>query len=118
LPVSWRQYTYDNASHLLTEYNSLGGVTANYQGDKEGNRYGTQVSPENEVTDDGIWHYNYNLAGQETSQQRHAGGDWWLFNYDVGGRLTQAQHKPSTNAAVDVEVDFRYDALGNRTQQT
>ncbi|HEY9869395.1 MAG TPA: RHS repeat-associated core domain-containing protein [Candidatus Obscuribacterales bacterium] len=55
--------------------------------------------------------------GNLTQRTHTNSGEVWLYSYDHRNRLTRAQHKASAGGAVDRQVDYQYDALGNRIRR-
>jgi RHS repeat-associated protein len=106
--------SYDAAGQLLSD----GTKTNSF--DAEGNRTnaGDVTTTGNELTTDGTWNYSYDATGDETLKVNISTGAVWSYGYDNANRLVSAQHKPSSTGAVDIQVNYTYDVLGNRIAES
>jgi RHS repeat-associated protein len=106
--------SYDAAGQLLSD----GTKTNSF--DAEGNRTnaGDVTTTGNELTTDGTWNYSYDATGDETLKVNISIGAVWSYGYDNANRLVSAQHKPSSTGAVDIQVNYTYDILGNRIAES
>src|SRR6266481_4257777 len=78
--------------------------------------------PGNQLLNDGTWEYTYDAEGNETEKYNASTEDDWTYGYDNRNELVKAQlweHVSHTNgtAVLAKEVDFKYDAFGNRLEQ-
>ncbi len=111
-------FGYDADGQLV----SAGGATEGY--DATGNRTsaGDVVGPDNQLLSDGTWDYRYDAEGNETAKVSIATGETWTYGYDDRNELTKVQKwsadpAASSSAALEEEVDYAYDAFGNRLEQ-
>ena len=116
-----RNYTYDAAGQLLTD-----GTPNNYTYDLSGNRTlsGYQTTTGNELqtakVDNINWTYSYDDEGNETKKSQGPTAETWKYGYDNLNHLVQAQKYSAdpdvqgSGASLQLEVDFKYDAVGER----
>ncbi|MFO0969473.1 MAG: RHS repeat-associated core domain-containing protein [Gemmataceae bacterium] len=79
---------------------------------------GYTVTTNNQYSTDGTWNYTYNNEGAITQKTNISTGELWLYTWDHNNRLIKAEHKASSGGAVDIRVEFVYDALGNRVERS
>ncbi|MFT3881790.1 MAG: RHS repeat-associated core domain-containing protein [Gemmatales bacterium] len=105
-----KTYTYDVAGQITSD-----GV-ASYTYDVGGNRSnGSQViGTGNRLTSDSVGTYTYDDEGNLTS--RTVSGVVWNYSYDNDNRLTSVTK--TVSGSVTYQVDYQYDAFGNRVQST
>ena len=77
-----------------------------------GNRAGTTTGYGNEVLYDGTYSYGYDQEGNETLM--YDASVTWAYSYDNDNHMTQALE---TSGTLTVEVDYKYNALENMTQE-
>jgi RHS repeat-associated protein len=126
-------YTYDPAGNLQTEVRN--GITTTYTYDADnqvltdgvnnltydanGNRTNNGSTPTtgNQLSTDGTWNYVYDANGNVTSKTIASTGEQWTYTYDQRNELLTANHKQTTNGAIDLTATYKYDALGNRIEK-
>jgi RHS repeat-associated protein len=125
-------YSYDAGSRLSTQKISAGAVTTfsydtvdqlsgdgatTWTYDSAGNRTSQGSSPTtgNRLSDDGTYNYTYDFEGNVTEKAQIAGSVKWQYYYDNRNELTRVDHI-TTGTTVDLRVDYKYDAWGNRVQ--
>jgi RHS repeat-associated protein len=106
-------YSYDVQGQLT------GDGTNTYSYDANGNRTGAGyvTGAGNELLSDGTWNYQYDNEGNVSKKVNIQTGETWVYGYDNKNELTSAKHRASDGGAVDEEVDYRYDAFGNRVEK-
>src|SRR5207249_6325852 len=62
---------------------------------------------------DGTWNYSYDDEGNLSSKTKISTGEVWSYFWDNRNELVKVEHKASSTSAVDLRVEFGYDALGN-----
>jgi RHS repeat-associated protein len=105
--------TYDADNQVLTD----GVNTLTY--DANGNRTNNGSTPTtgNQLSTDGTWNYVYDANGNVTSKTIASTGEQWTYTYDQRNELLTANHKQTTNGAIDLTATYKYDALGNRIEK-
>jgi RHS repeat-associated protein len=115
MPVA-AAYGYDAANHtnrLTTD--SRGYLNNTYQYDDAGNRANAGFVPttNNQLQADPLGYtYVYDAVGNVS--QKLGASDSWSYTYDNVNHLASAKH--FTGATQDLEVDYQYDALGQRIE--
>jgi hypothetical protein len=73
---------------------------------------------------DGIkWNYSYDGEGNETKKSQGTNAQTWTYGYDNRNELTVAKEwsadpdAQGSGATVQFEVDYKYDAVGDRIQK-
>ena len=96
----------------------IGDGTNTYNYDAAGNRTGPGyvVGAGNELLSDGTYDYTYDADGNETSKTSIATGVKWTYGYNALDQMVSAV-ETTANGTVETEVEYRYDALGNRVEQ-
>jgi RHS repeat-associated protein len=129
-------YSYDAANHVLSDttdgavtsygYDAAGELTsagaASYSYDGTGNRTGGSyiTTAGNQLQADGTWTYTYDAEGNVAEKLGVSNGLAWTYAYDNHNRLTAAMEyngDPAHGGTLALEVDYKYDAFGNRVEQ-
>jgi RHS repeat-associated protein len=126
-------YTYDAGSRVTTEVKNGATITYTYDAtnqltadgtktftyDGAGNRTnaGYTTGSANQLTSDGVWTYTYDAEGNLTKKSKGALAETWTYGYDTRNELTSAKHSATDGGAVNLEVDYKYDAWGNRVEK-
>ncbi|SET60767.1 RHS repeat-associated core domain-containing protein [Nitrosomonas marina] len=107
-------YTYDAAGSLIREDNGNGTATT-YSYDAAGRLLEIHnldaVGNENSRIV-----YSYDTAGQRTGMETVDGS--WAYGYDAVGQLTSAHFTSTHVGLADKQIDYVYDAAGNRISKT
>lgn len=129
-PLSWYNYVYDkvgNATQLsdlnsgahtysydliyrLTQATHPDQSAEQYSYDAVGNRLGTTVLTNNEVTQDSNFNYVYDNNGNLTQKTNRSTGQVTTYTWDGQNRLTQVSFPGSTTT-------FKYDPFGRRIEK-
>src|SRR6266545_2494627 len=111
--------SYDANGQLI----AANGNTISYDG--LGNREGVgwQINLGNRLDYDVRYGYGYDDEGNLTSKRDLNSGETWQYTYDNANRLIEVRHylsNPSASPAPPVQdqLDFQYDAFGNRIERT
>jgi RHS repeat-associated protein len=105
-------YSYDSTSQLL----STGSETFTY--DANGNRTmsGYATGTDNRTTNDGIYTYTYDFAGNLSEKSKGSGLETWYYGYDNRNMLTNVR-ETSDGSTNELTITYAYDALGHQVQQ-
>ncbi|MEZ6134264.1 MAG: RHS repeat-associated core domain-containing protein [Pirellulaceae bacterium] len=126
------QYAYDIAGRLQTVFDTAGDLVVGYSYDnvgrlsREDHGNGTYTTYEydlasqlvgllNHAPDDSLnssYIYSYNGLGQRESMETLAGT--WTYSYDAIGQLIEADFASIDSSIPNQELEFHYDAAGNR----
>jgi RHS repeat-associated protein len=106
----------DHGNTTSFAYDALGELT-NYGTTVQsyttaGNRTVDTTTYGNEVTYDGTYSYTYDGEGNEITKD--GAGQTWSFTYDDDNHMIQASEVTAGSTTIS---DFRYDALGNMTEE-
>lgn len=110
-------FTYDAASQLTDAGSTV------YSEDAEGNLTGSGVviGANNRLQEDANYTYSYdgegNLIQKVAKPGSGLGSIEWTYRYDEANQLIQAVETDTSSNATLVEVDYSYDALGNRMER-
>ena len=104
--------TANFAYDVLGELTTYGTATQSY--DASGNRASDTVTLGNEVTFDGTYSYAYDPEGNETLM--YDASVTWAYTYDNENHMTSAT-ETSTTAGLELQVEYKYNAFGNMTQE-
>jgi RHS repeat-associated protein len=110
-------FSYDAAAQLT------GAGNASYTPDPEGNLTGAGVviGADNRLQEDANYTYSYdadgNLIKKVAKPAAGLGSIEWDYRYDEANRLVQAVESDTSQNQIVVEVDYSYDALGNRMER-
>src|SRR5262249_40911838 len=105
-------YTYDNADELTRD----GVNTPTFDGAGNRTNGSNTTGTENQLTSDGTWTYTYDQEGNLTKKTQ-ASGETWTYGYDNLNRLVWARHAVTDGGTTNLEVDYKYDPLGNRIER-
>ena len=88
-----------------------------YSYDLNGNRTmpGYTTGLANELTSDGIWNYFHDKNGNLVGKTNISTGETWSYGYDNRNRLISAIQ--TTSAGVQMQATYVYDALGQRIEK-
>ena len=88
-----------------------------YSYDLNGNRTmsGYTTGPANEFTSDGIWNYVFDPNGNVVGKTNITTGETWVYGYDNRNRLISATQ--TTSAGLQMQATYVYDALGQRIEK-
>jgi RHS repeat-associated protein len=105
-------YTYDADSQLLSD------STKNYSFDNNGNRNmtGYQTGTNNRMTNDGVYTYSYDSAGNVIQKAAAGNNPLWTYSYDNLNHMIGATEK-GTGGTLLAQETFTYDVQGNLVQQ-
>jgi RHS repeat-associated protein len=123
--------SYDVASRITAEvldggtptsyaYDATNQLTndgvATYTYDLNGNRTmtGYATGPANEMTSDGTWSYYYDRNGNVVAKTNPSTGEAWAFSYDNRNRLAAAQQ---VTTGVQMQATYVYDPQGQRIEK-
>jgi len=105
-------YSYDSAGRLVREDKGNGSYSL-YTYDAIGNLIGiSHRAPDDSVNS--FFEYQYNVSGQRTGMTTQDGV--WSYTYDLTGQITSAVFVSVNPEIPDQDLQYRYDALGNRVQ--
>jgi RHS repeat-associated protein len=124
--------TYDLASRITSEtlngglptsysYDATNELTndsvVTYSYDLNGNRTmpGYTTGLANELTSDGTWTYTYDKNGNVIGQTNPSTGEVFSYGYDNRNRLVSAQD--TTTSGVQMQATYVYDAMGQRIEK-
>ena len=124
--------TYDLASRITAEtlnggtqtsysYDSTNELTndsvVTYTYDLNGNRTmaGYSTNPANELASDGTWDYLYDKNGNIVSKTNISTGEAFSFGYNNRNQLVTAQN--TTTSGVQMQATYVYDAVGQRIEK-
>src|SRR5581483_11259100 len=116
-----RTFGYDEQGQLTSE---TGGSTSHtYTYDDAGTRASidsTNYTPgdDNQIDSDGTWNYSYDNEGNMTGKEDPVTGEKWTYGYDHHNELIKVEHQATATDPVDLRVEFKYDALGNRVEKS
>ncbi|MCW5607007.1 MAG: DUF4347 domain-containing protein [Nitrosomonas sp.] len=107
-------YSYDAAGNLIREdngngtattysYDAVGWLLAIHNFDATGNENSRII-------------YSYDIVGQRIGMETADGS--WTYGYDAIGQLTSAHFTSTRIGLADKQIDYVYDAAGNRISQT
>jgi len=107
-------YTYDDAGQLLAATHSAQ-ANESFAYDPAGNRTGGgyATGPDNRLTADGLFTYEYDNEGNRTQRTDLATGDVTEYHWDYRNRLTSVETRDDGGALL-ASVDYTYDALDRR----
>lgn len=106
-------YSYDNADQVTADGTTT--VTYDANGNRNNGSYSTSTG--NRLTTDGTYNYTYDDEGNQTGKVKIADGETWSYTYDHRNQLTLVTHKATATDPIDLKVEFKYDATGNRNQK-
>jgi RHS repeat-associated protein len=115
--TSLQPFTYDPVGNLTADGN------ASYPVDAEGNPTGngTVIGPGNRLKEDANYTYTYDNEGNLIRKTAKAGSSvgqiQWDYSYDEANRLLRATKTDLSQNQVVLQVDYSYDALGNRMER-
>src|SRR5262249_59653440 len=66
---------------------------------------------------EGPWIYTYDQEGTLTKKSKGASAEPWTYGYDNLNRLVWAKHAATDGGTTNLEVDYKYDPLGNRIER-
>ncbi len=94
--------------------------TRNYSYDANGNRNSTgyTTGTGNQTTNDGTWTYTYDNAGNLTKKSKGASLETWNYSYDQHNHLVTVEKHATDGGTLQLKVQYKYDALGNRIERT
>ena len=107
-------YSYDDTNQLTSD------GTRNYSFDANGNRNSTgyTTGTGNQTTNDGTWTYTYDNAGNLTKKSKGASLETWNYSYDQHNHLVTVEKHATDGGTLQLKVQYKYDALGNRIERT
>ncbi len=127
-------YEYDAVGRLWRLTDSAGALFVRYEYDANG-RLSRKINGNNTTTEhtydaagqltlienkapDGTinsrFAYTYDPLGRRIAMNTVDGG--WMYSYDATGQLTRAVFRPTGSTVPTYDLQYDYDALGNRTQ--
>ena len=88
-----------------------------YTYDLNGNRTmpGYTTGPANELTSDGTWNYTYDKNGNLIGKANPVTSETWSYGYDNKNRLVSVQQ--TIGGVVQMRATYVYDALGQRIEK-
>ncbi len=105
-------YSYDPAGRLVRE-DKGNGTYSLYTYDTLGNLIGiSHRAPDDSVNS--FFDYTYDASGQRTAMTTQDGV--WSYGYDLTGQLTSALFTSDNPQIPDQDLQYQYDALGNRVR--
>ncbi len=107
-------YSYDDTNQLTSD------GTRNYSFDANGNRNSTgyTTGTGNQTTNDGTWTYTYDNEGNLTKKSKGASLETWNYSYDQQNHLVTVEKHATDGGTLQLKVQYKYDALGNRIERT
>src|SRR5581483_10710292 len=66
----------------------------------------------------GTWNYSYDNEGNMTGKEDPVTGEKWTYGYDHHNELIKVEHQATATDPIDLRVEFKYDALGNRVEKS
>src|SRR3954469_17361472 len=72
----------------------------------------------NQTTNDGTWSYTYDAEGNRTKRSKGAALETWNYGYDQQNKLVWVEKHATDGGTLQMRVDYKYDALGNRIERT
>jgi RHS repeat-associated protein len=65
----------------------------------------------------GTWTYTYDDEGNRTKKSKGALLETWTYGYDQKNQLTWVEKRATDGGSLQVKVEFKYDAWGNRVEK-
>ena len=106
-------YSYDPAG-LLARKDLGNGTASTYEYDPAGNVIKLVNLAADGKTVNSEFDYTYNALGLVTTEQTSDGA--WAYSYDADGQLTHAVFTSTNPNLPNQDLQYLYDAAGNRTQ--
>jgi RHS repeat-associated protein len=106
------KYTYDSAGRLSREDKGNGTYTINTYDVFSRIVSIYHYAPDGSVNSKFV--YGYDLLGRRTSMETSDGS--WSYTYDLSGQLTRATFASTNMLIPNQDLNYEYDALGNRVR--
>lgn len=114
-PQGTTNYSYDARNQVRLADHSYQ-TDESYSYDANGNRTnsGYQTGPNNRLTNDGSFTYQYDNEGNRIRRTRISNGEVTEYFWDYRNRLTQVVTRASAGGAVTRQVNYTYDVHDQR----
>lgn len=118
-PQGTTNYSYDARNQVRFADHSYQ-TDESYSYDANGNRTnsGYQTGPNNRLTNDGSFTYQYDNEGNRIRRIRISNGEVTEYTWDYRNRLTQVITRASAGGAITRQVNYTYDVHDQRIAKT
>jgi len=79
---------------------------------------GYQTGVGNQTTNDGTWTYTYDGEGSMVKKSKGVNLETWYYGYDQQNHLTVVEKHATDGGTLQLKVQYKIDALGNRIERT